>query len=800
MASFNAPAPNNGIIADVNAIHELLTDLAKMRPDLATNVPEGAWRFVFNSTGEWLVLQQYVDGQWTQQVKVDINANHVRGYHPNTSAVAGTIPVYNASGQLVGNITGNAVTATQLANPRSIQVGGILSSTAQNFNGTANVTIPVNQVTINNEADTAVNGTLTKAHGGTGRTDGASSDVVVTGTASSILAKSVGQIGQAKVVASTTNLDSVIDRGLYICQGNMTIADNNVPEPNGANPCFLEVSHQGNYIIQRWELINRQWQRRSTDKGASWGLWYPLGGFRGNIIIYISKSGSDSNTGLDSAYPVLTFARVFQILDGLAQGAASINAYVRIGAGEWGDLTIADKPYTILLNPYDGQMPNAASASLPIFSSINIYGTRAYVGGLLIYGFLQAFYNASIYVQNGYKRIWWTRAGYTSVINFESDSADTNLLEMGGQTPSRMGFQTEDGGCIILNAIKIKLISNITYNQFLRVAGGSKIFISSSLTQFLASPGTFTGAKYIIDSGGEVLTGENTTGVPAILNSLPGTQAGTSYAASIFNGWPRDAITGSNVVTINSEQTITGQKIFKNAKGLNALKLIGTNINLANLPSAEQILGITFTDAAEVDRVQFMLRNRTDNNIYLVLRMLNPANGVTPSLTGIYNRVSGISYWACDVPQNSANANEIATAGWVRARIAEEIAKIDVGGSKKVTQLAHLSSVSASGTGEGTWTITGCTIDAPLYILYSSENTNMSGCFIRVSSGATGGYSAGTSSLDGKAFLLGGLNPTDVTQKRASTDCFICIPTATSVVIHYWKMESGTGNKLWAFQ
>jgi hypothetical protein len=68
------------------------------------------------------------------------NAANLGGYPASTTAAANTIPVYNASAQLVGSITGNAATATTLATARSIGMTGDVTWSIASFNGSANVT------------------------------------------------------------------------------------------------------------------------------------------------------------------------------------------------------------------------------------------------------------------------------------------------------------------------------------------------------------------------------------------------------------------------------------------------------------------------------------------------------------------------------------------------------------------------------------------------------------------------------------------------------------------------------------
>jgi hypothetical protein len=69
-----------------------------------------------------------------------VNSDMVDGYHANTGTTANTVPVRNASGEVPGNITGNAATATTLQTSRNIALTGDATGSAS-FNGSANANI-----------------------------------------------------------------------------------------------------------------------------------------------------------------------------------------------------------------------------------------------------------------------------------------------------------------------------------------------------------------------------------------------------------------------------------------------------------------------------------------------------------------------------------------------------------------------------------------------------------------------------------------------------------------------------------
>lgn len=164
--SYNSPQVANPIVSDVDNIREIQKIQAKFDPSLAVDAPEGAKRLVVVDGG---VQFQSLSGlAWNSVGKLMHDVDSLDGFHAVTNAVANSIPVYNASAQLVGDLTGNANTATTLRNSRKFQVAGIASSSAVNFNGASDVNLNITSITINNEDDSAINGVLTISHGGTG--------------------------------------------------------------------------------------------------------------------------------------------------------------------------------------------------------------------------------------------------------------------------------------------------------------------------------------------------------------------------------------------------------------------------------------------------------------------------------------------------------------------------------------------------------------------------------------------------------------------------------------------------------
>lgn len=172
--SFLAPRPTNAILSDVDHIREIQWVLAQWNPSLADDAPEDSKRLVpLDSAKTQYRFERLTGSSWNSVGKLMHDVDTLDGYHASTSAVKNTIPVYNADDKLVGDLTGNANTATTLKNIRKLQIGGIASGGSVNFDGSADATIEISQLTVNNANDTAINGILTIKHGGTGGADAA---------------------------------------------------------------------------------------------------------------------------------------------------------------------------------------------------------------------------------------------------------------------------------------------------------------------------------------------------------------------------------------------------------------------------------------------------------------------------------------------------------------------------------------------------------------------------------------------------------------------------------------------------
>lgn len=643
--SFADPQITNPILTDVSVIRELFTVLAKINPSLADGTPDGAIRLIATSSDETLwQLQRYKNGGWTTIGMLDHDVKGLGDYSVSTSAQPNTIPVYNSDAKLVGSITGNAETATKFQTPRNLDIGGIATATAQPFDGTADVTIPISSISVNNALDDAIIGVISKAHGGTGRNDGMADDVAFTTGAGATSAKATGQIGNGVALSGTTHLDSVIQPGHYGGGANWQ----NIGSPTVfSGTSILDVYRfDPGTIAQRFSNADNGevWWRISRDNGANWGAWQPT--TTSANVIYISKSGSDNNTGLDPAYPVLTFERAKQI-------AASSRAEIirlRFGAGNWGIVQFGHngiKATLLYIGAYTEALTNEYSTEFPVFSqgwvsfgaSIDILS--CVFDNLYVWG--GSFVNLN---PNFFQRVGLLDVSYGSTaIKTSTGSSifEVNCLAIYDCANCIIFAEPRQWSNQTVWAHWIAGINSCLYVTKAPVSNsyswtGMKYNIArSAVTNLtLATLETLTGQAGYIEVG--ACTGDGVYGIPLRSEVL------------LKNEW--NWIAPSCQLNWLEAGTLGGSDKW----------IVPFSVRTADVSSTQLMDFYTYTGPSVISYNLRLWRNSTTNSEI----SLEYSNDTARA--------------RCPVPPAGDNTNSIATTSWVRARISEAISGLSSGG------------------------------------------------------------------------------------------------------------------------
>ena len=520
MASYNDPKVTNAILQDVPAIRELIRSLAAMNPAGGghSDIPAGAIQLVPVNGG--MQFRRFSSDSWQQITeRFGIDVEKLGGYKPSTTAAPGTIPVYNSSGKLPGSITGNAETASKLETARKIDLGGFVAGTAVSFDGSKDITLNVTRIDVNNEADNVLNGIISKAHGGTGRNDGAAADVIL---ANGGKASDYGQLGKSANITGK-DLNSLVNAGNYF-SSNGTISQH-YPYNMGEN-IYVNVSEHGIYRKQVLCSENQFWVRDSKDSGASWSGWILLSASRENAFyIYISKSGSDSNSGLDSSNPVLTIARALSIAHKMYPYGLNKSVIFRCGSGDWGDIVLNSLPFLLEFSDYAYSDVSEYSETLPKFTSIYSKNSLVSIRNAVVQHIITD--KSGTITTTGYIRFSRLTAQNFSLIYMAANTAE--IYAMSGHTAV---FYANQRGQIVSGTTSYKIIENLSLSvAFAGLYVGSVVNFNNA--SFALNSGvSVTGKRYAISTGADAIA------TKSYLDTLPGSSSGTIAVGGHIGGIP----------------------------------------------------------------------------------------------------------------------------------------------------------------------------------------------------------------------------------------------------------------------
>lgn len=524
MPSFNNPKVTNPINSDVSEIRELLKIVAKQDYTGATDLPIGTKRIVDITGG--VQLQKYADNSWSSIGKLMHDVDQLDGYHASLIAAKKTIPVYNDNAQLVGDLTGNAGTATKLQTKRTIDIGGIASADAVEFDGSSNITIPINSI---NVSEDSLTGIVPIEHGGTGRNDGAATDVVFSNGGK---ASDYGQLGKSANITGK-DLNSLVNAGNYF-SSNGTV-EQHYPYNMGEN-IYVNVSEHGIYRKQVLCSENQFWVRDSKDSGASWSGWILLSASRENAFyIYISKSGSDSNSGLDSSNPVLTIARALSIAHKMYPYGLNKSVIFRCGSGDWGDIVLNSLPFVLEFSDYAYSDVSEYSETLPKFTSICSKNSLVSIRNAVVQHIITE--TSGTITTAGYIRFSRLTAQNTSLIYMAATTAE--ISTMSGHTAV---FYVNQRGQIVSGTTSYKIVENLSLSIAFATLYNNSVIHFNNASFALNSGVSITGKRYEISNGANAISSKT------YLDSLPGSTSGTIAVGGHINGIPWGGGTGTKAL------------------------------------------------------------------------------------------------------------------------------------------------------------------------------------------------------------------------------------------------------------
>lgn len=619
-----AVALANKIASDVPAIKTMLDALAKMDFTGITGIPANVKRIASVTGG--VQIQKYASNAWATVGKLMHDVDTVDGKHAATGTTANTIPVRDASGKLPGDITGNAATASKA----SALADGYTVPLAKG--GTGATTAAAARANLG--ADNAANitkGTLSTARGGTGRTDGFVTDVVI--DASGTKASEVGQLGRAKSLTSV-DANTILKQGRY----NVYKATTALNFPI-AGDMLLDVIYWGdNNITQRCSSAGNSYKfemsRSSYDNGATWGGWLPVSGFlNSDVHIYVAKNGSDTNSGYTSDKPVLTLGMaIYKML--MMKPGVGRNIVLHFGPGDWGDFTL-HKFYSsgaaVVMTTLAGANATSAPPDMPKFGTITVAtGAVVYLRNIEA-DRVACSYLSRIHTQY-YNTIGAVVSAYGGRLFFDSTSV-TGIKAQSIQTSSyfyvyRHGLLDINGGATF------DVLEAVSYSSAFLYAGEySEVNIGS--TSF-ANAGRVTGKRFNLTNA--LLTDGNRN------NHLlfPGTAAGVYGYGNIINGYATDLAIGGDTGDLTSKRGQIGDAVIVGTVDFNTLVKQGVYS-----PEANSTNGPNFTSQQILAVYQRNVSNKGRRVVQLAFNTSSPAAAIRTGLftTGTEETPTSWSDW-----------------------------------------------------------------------------------------------------------------------------------------------------------
>lgn len=416
---------------------------------------------------------------------VNLNADLLDGYNADTGTTASTIPVRNESGLLVGDITGNAATATVLATSRTIN--GV------SFNGSANISFNTDAV---NEGTSNLYFTTTRARGAISATGSLSYDngtgvLSFTDAVTSVAGKTgvvtlaVADISGAAPLNAPTFTGTVTSTNNLIINGDLTV--------NGTTTTINSTSVSVDDAIFNLGGDTAPTVDDGLDKGISF-RWF-------------SDSAKIGYFGFDRSTGYFTFVPEATITDNVISGSLGILDVASI-TGNAATATKLATARTIAGVSFDGSA-NIALTTADITENTNLYYTDTRARGA---------------VSSGSSELIYT--GATGVFTL-----DANL--------NAIGALTETSGLLrktAENTWSLDTSTFLTANQTITLSGDVTGSGTTSITTTLATSGVVAGTytKLTVDAKGRATVGASlsSSDVTTALGYTPADSAAVALTVS----------------------------------------------------------------------------------------------------------------------------------------------------------------------------------------------------------------------------------------------------------------------------
>lgn len=383
------------------------------------------------------------------------------------------------------------------------------------------------------------------------------------------------------VSLTAVDLNTLVHQGSYNVY-NVTL---NHHAPVAADAVIVNVIYWGDdNIVQQLRVVhnyaNQEFYRISYDNGATWQRWvceeYRIRS--SDIHIYVSKDGSDSNTGLTKTDALLTVEAAIHQMKGCVPGSNG-SFFLHFGPGDWGTLylySFMGRSARVFVVGTDTGTETTAPSSIASFDEISVdLGCMCWLRNVDVTHLRVTHYSwAEIQYYNkiGTVSVACTACAYfpnNAVVDVKASTVKTHFL-----------LASTNSALHIVEGASFNITEAVAYTNYFMGASNARVVIGNSIT--ITNADLVTGQKYYFND--TILTDANT-----VRDTLPGTSAGF-LNRNVVNGLVADIAIGKDTSDLASERGQIGPWKVKSGIDVNTLTLAGNYhcaSNCTNLPTAD---------------------------------------------------------------------------------------------------------------------------------------------------------------------------------------------------------------------